>query len=77
MRTWDDCRKMSQKKARTHSYDDLVDLLSGFAMERENDSDMDKYLRKHLEERPLLKSLPEGGRLNCTLTLERALEAHD
>ena len=35
MRTWDDCREMSARKARTHSYDDLVDLLIELAMSKE------------------------------------------
>ena len=43
-RTWDNCRETSQRKARTHSYDDLVDLLIELAKERENGSHMDKYL---------------------------------
>ena len=47
-KTWDDCRETFERKARTHSYDDLVDLLIEFAMESENDTHMDKYLRKHL-----------------------------
>ena len=47
-RTWDNCREKSERKARTNSYDDLVDLLIELAMERENDSHMDKYLRNHL-----------------------------
>ena len=37
-RTWDDCRATSERKSRTHSYDDLVDLLIELALERENDS---------------------------------------
>ena len=36
---------MSERKARTHSYDDVIDLLMEMAMERDNDSHMDKYLR--------------------------------
>ena len=60
--TWDNCRGTSERKARTHSYDDPVDLLIELAMERENDSHMDKYLRKHLRrETPADKS--PGGRL--------------
>ena len=60
-RTWDDCRETSKRKAPTHSYDDLVDLLIEMAMERENDSHMDKYPRKHLRmETPAEKS--PGGR---------------
>ena len=47
-RTWDDCRSTSERKSRTHSYDELVDLLIELALERENDSHMDKFLKKHL-----------------------------
>ena len=47
-RTWDDCRSTSERKSRTHSYDELVDLLIELALERENDSDMKKFLKKHL-----------------------------
>ena len=47
-RTWDDCRATSERKSRTHSYDDLPDLLIELALERENDSHMGKFLRKHL-----------------------------
>ena len=46
-RTWDDCRATSERKSRTHSYDDLVDLLIELALERENDSHMEKFLTKH------------------------------
>ena len=47
-RTWDDCRATSERKSRTHSYDELVDLLIELALERENDSQMEKFLQKHL-----------------------------
>ena len=47
-RTWDDCRATSEGKSRSHSYDDLVDLLIKLALERENDSHMEKILKKHL-----------------------------
>ena len=47
-RTWDDCRATSERKSRTHSYDDLVDLLIELALERANDSHMEKFLKKHL-----------------------------
>ena len=47
-RTWDDCRATSEGKSQTHSYDDLVDLLIELALERENDSQMEKLLKKHL-----------------------------
>ena len=45
-RTWDDCRATSERKSRTHSYNDLVDLLVELALERENDSHMEKFLNK-------------------------------
>ena len=47
-RTWDDCCTTSERKSRTHTYDDLVDLLIELALERENDSHMEKFLKKHL-----------------------------
>ena len=47
-RTWDNCRTTSERKSQTHTYDDLVDLLSELALERENDSYMEKFLKKHL-----------------------------
>ena len=47
-RTWDDCRATSERKSRTHSYDELVDLLIELALERGNDSHMEKFLKKHL-----------------------------
>ena len=60
-RTWENCKETSERKSRTHSYDELVDLLIELAMQRENDSHMDKYLRKHLRrEAPAEK--PQGGR---------------
>ena len=46
--TWDDCRATSERKSRTHSYDELVDLLIELALERENDSHMERFLQKHL-----------------------------
>ena len=45
--TWQNCRKRSERKARAHCYDDSFPLLIGLAMERENDSHADKYLRNH------------------------------
>ena len=47
-RTWDDCRTPSERKSRTHTYDDLVDLLIELALERDNDSHMENFLKKHL-----------------------------
>ena len=48
LRTWDDCRTTSERRSQTHTYDDLVDLLIKPALERENDSHMEKFLKKHL-----------------------------
>ena len=60
-RTWDNCRETSERKGRTHSYDDLVDLLTELTMERENDSHMDKYLRNHLRRETTAEKCPRGG----------------
>ena len=46
--TWHDCRATSERKSRTHSFDELVDLLIELALEKENDSHMEKFLKKHL-----------------------------
>ena len=46
-RTWDDCRANSERKSRTHSYDELVNLLIDLALERENDPHMENFLKKH------------------------------
>ena len=48
IRTWDDCRSTSERKSRIHTYDDLVDLLMELAFERENDSHMETFLKRHL-----------------------------
>ena len=47
-RTWDDCRATPKRKSRTHSYDELVDLLIELALGRENDTHMKKFSKKHL-----------------------------
>ena len=60
-RTWEDCKKTSERKSWTHSYDELVDLLIELPMGRENDSHMNKYLRKHLR-REAPAERPQGGR---------------
>ena len=60
-RTWENCSETSERKSRTHSYHDLVDRWMELAIERENDSHMDKYLRTDLQrETPAEKS--PGGR---------------
>ena len=50
-RTWNDCRATSERKRRTHSYDKLVDPLIELALERENDSHMEKFLKETLGSR--------------------------
>ena len=47
-RAWDDCRTTSERRRRTNTYDNLVDLLIELALEGENDSHMKKFLKKHL-----------------------------
>ena len=47
-RTWDDCRTTAEKKSPTHTYDDLVDLLIKLALERDIDSHMDQFFKRHL-----------------------------
>ena len=47
-RKWDNCCTISERKSWTHRYDDLVDLLIEMALERENDSHMEKFLKEHL-----------------------------
>ena len=57
--TRNDCRTTSERKSRTHTYDDLVDLLIQLALERENDSHMEKFLKRHLGRAGT--HTPEGG----------------
>ena len=47
-RTWDDCRTTSERKSRTHTYNDLVDLLIELTLETENGSHMETFLKRHL-----------------------------
>ena len=47
-RTWDDCRATSERKSRTHSYNEVVDLLIELDLQRDNDSHMENFLKKHL-----------------------------
>ena len=80
-RTWENCKETSERKSRTHSYDELVDFLIELAMERENDCHMDKYLRKHLR-REAPADRPQGGRSpqphsNPGKGKGRATEAYD
>ena len=46
--TWEHCRSTSERKRRTYTYDDLADLLIELALERQNDSHMAKFLKRHL-----------------------------
>ena len=47
-RMWEHCCTTSERKSRTHTYDDRVHLVIELALERENNSLMDKFLKKHL-----------------------------
>ena len=47
-RTSDDFRSTSERKRRTHMYNDLVYLLIELALERENDSHMETFLKSDL-----------------------------
>ena len=58
--TWTNCRETSERKAQTHTYDDLIDLLIQLAMERENDSHMDEHLHEHVRRESLAEKSPEG-----------------
>ena len=60
-KTWETRMGTSERKSRAHLYDDLVDPLIKLAMERENDSHMDEYLRKHLRRKTPAEKGP-GGR---------------
>ena len=59
--TLENCRETSKRKAGTYFYDDLVDLLMELAMKRENNSTMDKYVRKYLR-REIPAERGVGGR---------------
>ena len=59
LRTWEDCRPNSERKLRTHTYDDLVDLLIELALEREKDSHIEKFLKRHLGKGA--SPIPDGG----------------
>ena len=47
-RKWEERRSTSERKRRTHTYDDLVKLLIELALEIENDSHMETFLKRHL-----------------------------
>ena len=67
-RTWDDCRATSERRSRTHSYDDMVDLLIQLALERENDSHMEKSSRSTwVELGPLPPNVAKGKDLKIRL----------
>ena len=76
-RFWENCKETSERKSRTHSYDELVDLLIELAMERENHSHIWINTCANIcGGRPLLKRLREGGPHNPTLTLGRVREGN-
>ena len=72
LRTWDDCRATSERKSRTHSYDELVDLLIELALERENDSTWRNFSRSTwVEVVPLPPNVAKGKGLKIPLTPTR------
>ena len=60
-KTWGNCRDTSERKAGTHSCDEMIDLLTELAIGRDSDSHMDKYLRKCLR-RETAAERNRGGR---------------
>ena len=46
---WGDCRSTSERKRHTYTYNDLVLLLIELALKGENDSHMEKFLKRHVE----------------------------
>ena len=71
-KTWENCRETSERKARTHSYDDLIYLLMELAMERRMTPTWTSLCASIDKGRPLLRGILEGG-LNPTPTLVRAV----
>ena len=59
LRMWEDCSYTSERRGRTHTYDDLVDLLIELALERENNSHMEEFLKRHLGKSA--NPTPDGG----------------
>ena len=74
-RTWDDCRATSERKSRTRTCDDLVDLLIELALEMGNDSHMEKFLSKNtwVELAPLPPSVAKGKGLKIPVTPTRVV----
>ena len=72
--TWDDCRTTSERKSRTHTYNDLVDVLIELVLERENDSHMEKFLKRHLGRGGTLPlNVAKGKDLKIPLTPTRVV----
>ena len=59
-KAWENCKETSERKSRTHSYGDLVELVIELTMERDNDSHMDKYSRKHPRRETPAENAPGG-----------------
>ena len=71
-RTWNDCRATSERKSRTNSYNELVDLLIVLALQRENDSHMENSPRSTWAEVvPLPPNVANGKGLKIKLTPTR------
>ena len=68
-RTWDDCRATSERKTRTHSHDELVDLPIELALEREKAPTWRNSLRSTwVGVVPLPPSVAKGKGLKIPLT---------
>ena len=73
-RTWDDCRTASQRKSRTHTYDDLVDLLIELAWRGRMTPTWRNSSRNTWVEVVLLPpNVAKGKRLKIPLTLTRGV----
>ena len=60
LKSGENCRETSERKPRTQSHDDLIDLVTARAMQREDDSHIDKYMSKHLRRKPPAERDPSG-----------------
>ena len=74
--TWENYKETSEMESRTHSYDELVDLLIERAMGEKTTLTWKNTCANICGGRPLLKSLREGGPHNPTLTPGRVREGN-
>ena len=73
-RTWDDCRTDSERKSRTVTYDDLVDLLIELALERRMNPTWRNFSRNTwVAVVPLPPNVAKGKDLKIPLTPTRVV----